>query len=222
MNDQERSRLTDLITNPKPFVTLAATMKWIAIWSCGLAICALVAFAMMLSLGAGIIAGLSLGPLAIAGIICLYAILTLSSSHLHWTGIHRDFVRYQIPEIQRALENGKVYVKKVIATSVVLIAEIEDEGSGYLYDVGDGKVLFLKGQQYEPVELSMSWPNSEFEIVSTVHGEIWVGIFCQGELLTPVVEIPTSDCVDDLVWDEREELLDDSLDNILKSIKKPS
>jgi hypothetical protein len=36
--------------------------------------------------------------------------------------------------------------------AVVELEPMEDEGAGYLFDLSDGHVLFLKGQGYEPTE----------------------------------------------------------------------
>lgn len=68
----------------------------------------------------------------------------------------------------------------------------------------------------------MRWPNSEFEIVRTVHGDVWVGIFCLGEELAPVRELETSQCIDDFVWEAREEVLEGDLEQFVKSITKAS
>ena len=71
-----------------------------------------------------------------AGIICLYAIIMLIGQHHHWSRIHRHFMRHEAPQIQKALENENVFVKKVLANAAIEIIEFEDEGSGYIYDVG--------------------------------------------------------------------------------------
>ena len=222
MNEQERSLLTELVANAEPPPALAGTVKWLFVWTGGIVLCALAATA-LISLGVNpVIIGIIGGPLAIAGIICLYAVITLIGQYHHCSRIHRDFMRHEAPQIQKALENGNVFVKKVSANAVIEIVELEDEGSGYIYDVGHGKTLFLKGQRFFPVNEDMRWPNSEFEIVRTVHGDVWIGIFCSGNELTPVRVLETSECIDDVVWAEREEVLEGEIDQFAKSITKAS
>ena len=217
MNDQERALLNELVANAVRPVTLAGTVKWVLVWIGGIVLCALAATA-LISLGVHpVIGGIIGGPLGIAAIICLYAIIVLIGSHRHWSRIHRDFMREELPKIQKALEDGNVFVKKISANAVIEIVEFEDEGSGYIYDVG-GRILFLKGQRFYPVNEDMPWPNSEFEIVRTIHGDIWVGIFCFGKELVPIRELETSVCIDDIVWADREEVLDGDIEQFAKSI----
>jgi hypothetical protein len=222
MNRQERSLLTELVANTEPPLTLAGTVKWVFVWTGGIVLCALAATA-LISLGVNpVIGGIIGGPLAIAVILFIYIILILIGQYHRVSRSHREFMQHEAPQIQKALENGSVFVKRVSANAVIEIVEFEDEGSGYIYDVGDGKTLFLKGQRFFPVDEDMRWPNSEFEIVRTVHGDVWVGIFCSGNELTPVRVLETSECIDDIVWAEREEMLDGDIDHFAKSIKKAS
>jgi hypothetical protein len=37
---------------------------------------------------------------------------------------------------------------EVLATDAVTIEEYEDEGAGFIFDVGNGQLFFLNGQQY--------------------------------------------------------------------------
>lgn len=220
MNDRERVLLTEVTTKTDPPVTLAGTVKWVLVWTGGIILCAFAMTALFWLDVNPVVVGIAGGPLAIAAIICLYAVIVLIGSHRNWSRIHRDFMRDSIPRIRKALDDGRVVVKKVAANAVIKIVEFEDEGSGYIYDVGDGKILFLKGQWYFPVDEEMRWPNSEFEIVRTVHGDVWVGIFCLGEELAPVRELEISQCIDDIVWTDREEVLEGDLEQFVKSITK--
>ena len=120
--------------------------------------------------------------------------------------------------MKKALENGRVSIKKVKSNRVIEIEEYEDEGAGYIFDIGNGKILFLKGQRFFPADESMEWPNSEFEIVRTVHGNLWIGIFCYGKGLEPAQVIPTSKCKQDIVWADREDLLNGNVDDFAHSI----
>jgi hypothetical protein len=220
MNEEERALLTDRVANRESPITVEGTIKWVVLWFGGLVLCG---FVLSLLFSAGVnpfIGGVVGGVVGCVAIICLYAIIMLIGGHRRWSRLHREFVRDEIPKIQKALEVGAVFVKKVSASAVITIIEFEDEGSGYIYDVGDGRILFLKGQRFYPVNDSMSWPNSEFEIVTTVHGDIWIGIFCSGHELIPVREFETSDCVDELLWAEREDILDGEIEQFARSLTK--
>ena len=220
MNAQERALLEELAANTEPPVNLAGTAKWVSLWTSGIVLCAIIGTALIAMAVNPVSGGIIGGLLAVVAIICLYAIIMLIGGHRHWSRIHRDFTIHLIPQIHKALEDGNVFVKKVSANAVIEIVEFEDEGSGFIYDVGDGRILFLKGQRFYPVDEDMRWPNSEFEIVRTVHGDMWVGIFCFGVELAPVRELETSECIDDIVWADCEEVLDGDIEQFARSITK--
>lgn len=220
MNAEERAILARRAAKTDPPVTLLGTTKWVLVWTTGMILCALVWIALFLLDVNPVVFGIVFGPFALASIICLYAIIVMIGGHFRWTGYHRDFLRDTLPRIDAALKSGKAFVKKVSATAVIEIVAFEDEVSGYIYDVGDGKTLFLKGQRFYPVSNDMPWPNSDFEIVESVDRNLWIGIFCSGHELTPVREIETEDCIDEIVWADREELLDGTIEEFAASIMK--
>ena len=113
---------------------------------------------------------------------------------------------------------GEVVPSDAAAKAVIELEEFVDEGGGYIFDIGDGQVLFLKGQQYFPVNDEMPWPNTSFEIVRTNPGNRWVGIFCYGGELPPIRTIETSECNEDVVWAEHEEIADGDLESFAKSL----
>ena len=125
------------------------------------------------------------------------------------------------PLIESALREGLVSSKKVSASSVIVIEEFEDEGSGYLFDVGNTQTLLLKGQTYYPIVDDNPWPNSDFEIVRTTDGKYELGLFCTGHELKPDRTFQTEDCIDNFVWDAKEELFSELPDEVLKRILKP-
>ena len=218
MNAAERAWLTECVTDIQPFITFRDTLKWFIVWSGGLICCGLLAAGIFLAELSPLVSGMLGGPLAIIAIICLYAVIQLWSSYFHWSAVHRNYVRRDVPEIEVALLDGTVTVKNINATAVIELVEFEDEGSGYIFDLGDGQVLFLKGQQYSPVKDKMQWPNSDFEIVRTVHGNRWVGIFCHGSGLSPIRTIETSDCKEEIAWAEREEVVESDLETFASSL----
>lgn len=218
MNEAERTLLTQWVNEAHTFVTLSGTLKWTVFWCLVLMVCGLVVVATSTLAINPIVAGVIGGSLVILAIVCLIAILSLWSSYVHWSGVFRRFQRHDGPEIQRALEDGFVTVKRVAAQAVIEIVEYEDEGGGYIFDLGDNQVLFLKGQHYFPVIEDMVWPNSDFEIVRTQIGARWVGIFCHGEKLLPVRRIETSDLNHEIAWEEHEEVANTDLDSFVSRL----
>ena len=208
MNDRERAVLEEILDGGTSPVTLGGTIRWVAVCLAGLIICGL-ATALLIWLEVHPILGGAIGGvITVVGIIFLHEIILGITSHFDWRRYHQEFVRDVIPIIREGLSDGRVHVKSIAATSVVEIREYEDEGSGYIYCVGNGRLLFLKGQAYCPIEEDVPWPNSEFEIVRTVFDDLWVGIFCHGVELTPERIIEMNECRDQIVWEDREELID--------------
>jgi hypothetical protein len=119
------------------------------------------------------------------------------------------------------LEDGRVLVKRVQATAVVEIEELEDEGPGYLFDIGGGQVLFLKGLDYPPYDDETPWPNTDFEIIrGYVDGE-FVGMAYHGRALPHTRVLRHHEVDAEAVWDDREEVLNMSLDQAVKHIVRP-
>jgi hypothetical protein len=121
-------------------------------------------------------------------------------------------------ELARDLDDGRVTVRRVRARAVVEIEALEDEGTGYVFDVGDGRALFIKGQDYFPSEEGMPWPNTEFEIVRAAAGGRILEVHCHGAALTPLRVIARDDVDPQRGWDEREEVLDMSVDDAVRTI----
>jgi hypothetical protein len=225
MSERE-ARILQAHVERAPTVTLRGTAKWVSVWIAGLVLLGLIGYGLAslepwLNAG-GLLGGLVMvaGALCIlAGVLCVGAICMLISSHLGWSRFEREFRRRDVPEIRAALRDATVRVTRVRATSVVTIEEYEDEGAGFIFDVENGQLLFLKGQGYWPAEEAMAWPNSEFEIVRTAVGDRWVGIFCHGAPLTPTQVLQSAECKEDIVWAEREDVVEASMDEFVRSIR---
>lgn len=118
----------------------------------------------------------------------------------------------------RVLEDGRVTVKRVRATAVVEIEALEDEGTGYVFDVGDGRVLFIKGSDYFPSDDEMPWPNTEFEIVRAAADGRLLDVHCHGAALRPLRIVPRDDVDPQRGWDEREVVLEMRVDDAVRTI----
>ncbi len=86
-------------------------------------------------------------------------------------------------QLQEIMDDGQVVVERVEATGVVELLETEDEGRTLFFDIGDGKILCLQGQDYYAANDNKPWPNTQFEIVATKRHKLGLGIFCYGEEL---------------------------------------
>lgn len=221
IHEKERAELETMASRQTPPVTFAGTMKWISLWGLGIIAWIAVLTGMSLVNISPIIVGLVCAPLGGFAIICLYAIIVLIQSYFRLRKYQRDFLQTRLPAIRNDLAHGQVSVKQVSAQAVIAIVPIEDEGGGFIFDVGDGKLFFLKGQEYEsPVTTTMPWPNTDFEIVQTIPGKIWLGIFCSGTKLEPVHEIETSECKDEIVGANQEELVEGDLHQFAATLLK--
>jgi len=218
MNEAERRLLTQRSIDTTAFTALRGTLFWCCLWCLGLAICGLILVAMMAFKINPIVARVLGSVLVIIATICLCAMIQLCSSYIHRSNFRRRFRRSEVPEIQRALKDGRVKVRRVVAKAVIEIVDFEDEGGGYIFDLGDNKVLFLKGQRFFPVDDEMFWPNSEFEIVRTFTGAKWVGIFCHGRQLPPVRTIGSEDLKEEFTWSDHEEIVHANLESFATRI----
>lgn len=219
MNDRERQALTRRIhagdaatalrrtlrdvvlcvTTGVLFILLAGRLTWFLQWRDFLGVAAFVVFG---------------GAIAVFGVGCLYMAIQIIVRHVQWSRQHGTFIRRVVPSLREALQDGRVVVKRVVASAVTEVFERENEGEGYLFDVGDRKVLFLKGPDYFAREDCDPWPNTEFEIVRTLRSGHWVGIFCLGDRLEPVRTILGEDVREEYVWGSREELRLGSLEDV--------
>ena len=122
-------------------------------------------------------------------------------------------------ELARVLEDGRVTVKRVRPVAVVELEPMEDEGSGYLFDLGDGRVLFLKGADYRPLDDGESpWPNTDFEIVRAALDNSFIDLRCHGNALPPLRIVRGEECDPQAAWDEREEVLDMNLQEAVNTV----
>jgi hypothetical protein len=122
-------------------------------------------------------------------------------------------------ELAAMLQDGRVTVKRVRAVAVVQIEPIEDEGTGYVFDLGDGRVLFLKGQDYDMARADdASWPNTDFEIVRAVTDGTMLDLHCHGAPLPPLRVVSGDDVDPQKGWDERDEVLEMSMDDAVRTI----
>ena len=218
MSPEERAWLQSGIEPspvPRPQRSDYARETWVfaAVWILTLVVIAL--------FGGGNVGGLVIA--AAAGVVVLgYRLVAEARRKAPGNARNRDFVdahqTRNAAELARALDDGRVTVKRVRAVAVIQIEPLEDEGTGYVFDLGDGRVLFLKGQEYVPEEDGDPWPNTDFELVRTVVHDRLMSLVCHGAALPPLRVVPSDEVDPQKGWDEREEVLRMSMDEAVRTI----
>lgn len=180
-----------------------------------------------LFVGLGVFMAIRMHPIAAApaagfALVFLYRLVVAYRGYARARTWHQGYDVRRQRELERALEDGRVTVKRVRAVAVVEIEPMEDEGNGYLFDLGDGRVLFVKGQDYRPLGDETPWPNTEFEIVRRHADGAFLDLYCRGEALPPLRVIGRDEYDHEGMWDERETVLEMSLDEALRTVVRPA
>ena len=222
MTAEERAMLqTWIISTPKP----AGFARSFLVGS-GLLVAALllvVAFVFLLTLRVNLVLFVIVAViLFFVGFGCVFIGGNMISSSLHLWRIRCGLIRGQNPKVEDALRDGRVQVLRVEADSVIHLEEFEDEGSAFLFSVEPSRTLILKGQDIYPVEDSMPSPAQRFEIIRTVVHSIKIGMFSSGTVLKPKFTLPLADCDEDFIWSEQEKIVDEPIDQVLRSLLKPN
>jgi hypothetical protein len=177
-------------------------------------------------IGVVLVAGLALmgaNPGAVLGLVVLGMFLVVRPlvKEAREKARRREFFEnhdaYRTGKLARELEDGRVTVRRVHATAVVEIEPVEDEGTGYVFDVGDGRVLFIK-DAFLPGDEETPWPNTDFEIVRAAADGRFLDVHCHGTALPPLRVVRRDEVDPQKGWDEREEVLEMSVDDAVRTI----
>jgi hypothetical protein len=189
LTDNERRSLS-IPLSIEPVVKLSDTLPWFALWSGVLVIClCLLAKGLFRPDGpSGVWMGV-IPIVVILGILSFYAACIVIRSYFHWPGHARRFARDTVPKLKAALADGHADVSLVISDSVIVIEECEGLAT-YLFDLGDGTSLQLRGQDILPENEDAAWPARQFEIVRTRLDGLLVGIFAETEPVPKVRTVP--------------------------------
>jgi len=155
------------------------------------------------------------GLLVIASIIFMYGIVAKKN-------IKKE--KEMIDEINYAIEKNIVEASRYQPAAVVKLEEIEDEGSAYIFQLDEGKMLVLQGQEFYEDE---RFPNTDFEL-ATVYGKnnkpIMFNKFVFGKKLEPIKIISGKEKIKIIEsdWypiDKSEAVIDGNLNEMLQSGK---
>jgi hypothetical protein len=223
MNAQERAVLEEIIdgsVSPTIKNYLKPVTYWtiVMILSMALAIGLVILAAEKLSGALMVFVMLCPGLLLVVGVFSLFMVINLVGSYFRELCLYRQFKRDRIPAVQKALSENKVYVKGVRASSVIVVEAFDDEGDGFVFDLENGRILFLQGDQYYPARDDMSWPNSDFEIVQSLDGNVWIGVFCYGAALIPDRVIKNGPFKEEVLLNDHEDIVEASMGDFVKSI----
>lgn len=150
-------------------------------------------------------------------LICGYGLTNVLGARRREAGVLARKRDVFDPEMRHLLDGGDVNVRRVEARDVWVIDDDEEGVMGYLFELHDGRVLFLGGQDYVPVDESMAWPSSVFELVRSSRSGMWVGLFCYGDVLNPSRVVSSAEIRTEVLG-EYELILEGGLDRALESL----
>jgi hypothetical protein len=122
-----------------------------------------------------------------AGWLAIGALVTLWS----YFSARRDLSR-AVSRCEQALRRNEARELRVQSTEVVAFEEEEDEGACYAFQLNDGRILFISGQEYYP---SARFPNTDFSLTNIYDRDgvcIEELIHKRGHKLEPSRTIPAS------------------------------
>ncbi len=88
---RERSILEAAVAGGVPVVTAWGTVKWVLVWTVGLALLGLLTYGLVSLSPSPIVGGLLGGLLFVVAILCIYAIIALIGGYFHWGRVAREF-----------------------------------------------------------------------------------------------------------------------------------
>lgn len=165
-------------------------------------------------------AGGYLGVLVVGTAVAGYHVVSTARANARQRRNHAIWTTQQASELARLLDDGRVVATRVRAAAVVQIEPWDDEGTGYLFDLGDGRVLVMKGDDYfaDEDEEEARWPNTDFEVVRAVADRRIVDVRLHGSALDPARILEYGD-YDWTRWGTLPAgVLDISLDEAVRSI----
>ncbi|MDC7240951.1 MAG: hypothetical protein PQJ50_11375 [Spirochaetales bacterium] len=87
--------------------------------------------------------------------------------------------------LKQAIAEGEVEIMKVESERTIRRKSFKDFGSGYYFDTGDNRTLYLEGQHLDVLKGEGKFPCSEFEIIRSSHNGILIDLICRGSQIKP-------------------------------------
>jgi hypothetical protein len=194
LTENERRGLKGVLEHVPTAGIASSTLRWLGLWTAIVALCVFLIVKGLAEEGGRRTVWTMMIPVAfIFGILACYACYMLAGSYFRLSGYRRQFVRDRLPKFREALEHGGASVCLVTSDRVIVIEEFEDEGSAFIYDLGDGTSFFLRGEDYVPENADGTagpWPARRFEIVRSAANDLLVGVFGASGRLEPIQTVP--------------------------------
>ena len=127
--------------------------------------------------------GLGYGAYFFICVVCLF---------WAWEAINTKQDRKQLSNIEATIARNEAQVVHCQSNRMVSFEEIEDEGADYCFQVEDGRLLFISGQEFYE---TTRFPNTDFELVTAFGSDrhpVLFHIYCQGQKLKPLRVIPAN------------------------------
>ena len=130
----------------------------------------------------------------------------------------RRYWRQHDLDLPKLLRHGRVTVRHVKASAVIYLQADEDEGDGYLFEIGEGRSLLLNGEWSEFLDNDGPWPSDEFEVVESPDEHL-IGFYSIGKPLEPAKTVPLSELDADVMGEIVDKVYDISPDNVLSQLR---
>ena len=181
-------------------------LRWLSIWLAIVAVGILILSCIALlfdgkpgwpALIGAVLAGVTFVACIIAG-YCAYAVVAGYRRTVYYAA---NFAQKTAPQIRAALQDGRTSVCRVTSVGVIVIEEFEDEGSAFIYDLGDGTCLYLRGEGYYLDNVpGTSWPVRQFDLVRAAANDLWLGVFNRERRLEPELEVSMEEMPREYAW----------------------
>ncbi len=86
-------------------------------------------------------------------------------------------------DLRDDLLRGEAEVRQYTAVEAIRVEETEDEGTGFFILLSDGRILFLRGQQFYELEDQRRFPTDRFEWVVAPTSNWPLGFECNGDYM---------------------------------------
>ena len=128
-------------------------------------------------------------------------------------------VSQSLSYLKDALQHGRARVEKIQAQRMIEVEESEDEGACYFFEIEDGKLFQLSGQEYYA---GAQFPSSDFSLIDILdrHGHPVTSLLeKKGAKLKPYKMISATDKIKNIIpYDQK--FIDCSIDEFEKYIKQ--
>lgn len=122
------------------------------------------------------------------GILGLFEAMNVATL-FEWYGYARETERWRRQNFAAILKENAVLVTEVRSSAAAVLEAEGDEGDLFIFDIGDGRLLWMHGQDVRPTAGNRSWPNDHFEIIRSTDGVIDIALRSLGKKIKTVASL---------------------------------